>query len=362
VIEMSDTAVALQALPHGTKRHVRVQSWLDGELLAEDIPVFSGREDVDRTARVPERVSLGVPRLYEGETWSPLADPLHPLAAYGQRLRVFLGIELDAGRIEWIQRGEFLVQGTQLDGDEVRVEAVGLLALVDEARLVSPYQPSGTLKSTLRGLVEPAVTVVYDSTLVDRSVPSGVNYDEDRLGAVLELLDAWPARARVTNEGYLLVEAETTPDGSDFAVSDGGSVIRTSGQANRDEAYNVVVARGTQSDGTQVQGVAYVETGPLRYPGPFSPMPKPRYFASPLLTTVAQCKAAAITVRDRMIRENTTPQVVETTPLMYAEQGDVVLATGLDGDNARHWLEALSLPYTPSDGSMRMTLTEAVDL
>lgn len=362
MIQMSDVALNLQNDPYGSVRYCRVESWLDGDLLSDDVPIASGREEVDRTARVPERVSLTVPREYAGQRWTPLDDPLHPLAAKGQRLRVMLGIGLAGSEVEWIQRGEFLVQTTEAQGDNVRVEAVGLLGLVDEARLVAPYQPTGTLKSTLRGLIEPAVTVVFDAALTDRAVPAGVNYDEDRLAAVLELLDAWPAQAVVTEQGFLYVEPIPASYSADFSVTE-YNVIETVGSDTRDDAFNCVVARGTAADGGQLQATAYITDGPHRYPGPFSALPVPFYFASPLLTTTAQCQSAARTRRDKLIRETSQPLVAEVLPMMYVQTGDVAIVADDEGQADFYaTVEALSLPYTPGDGSMKLTMVQVEDI
>lgn len=356
---MSAAGRALVDTPGGVVRYVRMESWRDGVLLADGIPLISGREESDRTARIPERVTLRIPRRYQGIDWSPTTDDDHPLATNGQRLRISLGVGVAHGKVEWIQRGEFLIQESAAQGNEVAVDAVGLLALVDEARLVAPYQPSGTLKSTLRGLVEPGLTVLFSANLTDRAVPSGINYDEDRLGAVGELLAAWPAEAAVTNEGYLYVQPPVTGGTTDFEITS-SRLVQLTGSASREGSFNCAVARGTASDGAQVQGVAYVTGGPLRYPGPFSPFPVPEYLASPLLTTVAQAQAAAITRRNRIVRENARPWVVEALPLIYAQPGDVALL--YDEDSAeigQCTVEAMSLPYTAGDGAARFTLVEA---
>lgn len=354
MIEVSELAAALIAGGHTSQRTVRVESWRDGELLADSVPVHSGREDVDRTARIPERVTLRMPRMVDGFDWSPGDDPDHPLAPYGQRLRIQLG--LPAGpETEWIQRGEYLINDVKPERDEVVVTAVGLIALIEEARLVAPYQPTGTMVSTMRGLVEPALPAVFHTDLPDRAVPAAglVNYDEDRLGAVNELLGAWPARARVTNTGYLLVEPDDPPDAADFTLDPATTLIRAVGGQTREGAYNVVVARGTASDGTQLQAVSYVAVGPLAYPGPFHPLPKPLYFFSPLLSSVGQCRAAAQTRRQRMLREYVAPTVADVVPLLHLEQTDAI-----DLGGRLYWLDGYSLPYTPGDGGMTAVLTQ----
>lgn len=356
MIEM--TVTALDVLLAGAQRHfVRVESWLDDQLLSDNVPIDSGQERDDRSLAVPEQVSLQVPRMADGVDWTPDGDE-HPLAANGQHLRVMLGVELAQGVIEWVQRGEFVIFSSEADGDTVNVEAYGLLWLVSEARLVSPYQPTGTLISTLRGLIEPALTVVVDDALVDRSVPAGVNYDEDRLQAVNELLDAWPAVAQVAPEGYLSVEPDVTPTLADLVLVSTGAqavVINRTGTSTRDGFANVIVARGTAADGGQVQGVAYDSTtGPRRFGGPANPLPVPSYFTSPLLTTAAQCTAAAGTVLARRQRQAQQPFTITMPP-----RPDVVLGDAVSVDGVLCTVEGLTLPYVPGDSTgMSLTLRQ----
>jgi hypothetical protein len=357
VIEMSDQAVSVLWYAMTSVRHCRVESWLDGDLLADNVPITGGAEFVDRTARIHERVTLVVPREVDGVDWSPLGDPVHPLAANGQRLRIMMGVELEAGEVEWIQRGEYLIQRSEPRDDQVDVEAVGLLALIDEARLVSPYQPSGTLVSTVRGLVEPALTVSFDPDLVDRAVPAGINYDEDRLGALQEVLNAWPAQARVTNDGYLLVEPVTVPTTYDFQLDD-RVTIDMAGESGREGVYTAVVARGTAADGAQVQGVAYDEsTGPHRHGGPFNPLPVPFYFPSPLLTTVAQAQAAARTRLAKLQRESGRPLVATLPPMIHIHAGDVAGVLTED-DVLVCTIEGTTLPLLAGGGAMELVLVE----
>lgn len=352
------SAEALSVLTHSHRRYARAESWLAGRRLADNIPLPSAAEEVDTTLPVPERVTLTVPRTDRGTDWSPTSDD-HPLAASGQRLRVQLGIEVGGGRIEWIQRGWYLIQDSGVDGDAVSVTVVGLTALISEARLVSPYQPTGTFVSTLRGLVEPALTVRVDGSLADRSVPSGINWDEDRLAGVYELLDAWPATARVTPGGYLQVSPATTPASVlDLTDGAGGTVIRATGSTTRDGVCNVVVARGTASDGGQIQGVAYASSGPTRAGGPFNPLPVPFYYYSPLLTTVPQCVAAAQSMLARKQREAGRAYRVEMVPHPGLQDGDVVRLTTDEIRGRLCSVEALTLPWTVADGAQTLTVRE----
>lgn len=359
---ISLSAEATSILTGSYVYYVAAESWRDGILVADEIPIASGGEEVDRSLRVPERATFTIPRYADGVDWTPSTDDA-PLAANGQRLHVKLGVGLSQGRVEWFARRRLLIQESDADGDSVQVSAVGLLSLIDEARLVSPYQPNANLSNALRGLLEPALSVLIDAALSDRATPAAVNWDEDRLGAVLEVLDAWPAQGSVDPEGYLRIGAVTQSTAPVLAITDTGSsatLIESAGSSTRDGAYNAVVARGTQSDGAQIQGVAYLTTGPKAYGGSFNPLAVPKFFSSPLLTTIAQCNAAAATIAARLARENNREYKVAMVPHPALQEGDVVSLTssplGLAG--VLGTIERLTLPYTPSDGGMpAMSLT-----
>lgn len=349
MLAMSDQALAI--VQGSYTMAVRGEVWRDGELLAADIPIDDGSEDRDRSLTVAERVSLTVPRSDRGTDWSPI-HPDHPLAAYGQQLHVSYGVDIGGG-FEWIDRGWFLITESSTEGDTVTVQAEGLLTLVDEAKFAAPFQPSGTFVSTVRALVEPALTVEVDDTLVDRSIPVGMQWDDDRMGALTELLDAWPADARVTENGAVRIEPVTDTGTAVLSLTDEakGTVVRWLGSSSRDGAFNVVVARGEDADGNQIQGVAYDldSISPTRFDGPFSPLAVPYFYTSPLLTTVAQCRKAAQTTLTRLRRTTGRRLEVTMVPHPGLVTGDIVNVTGAGLKAAPCVIESLSLPYSPGE-------------
>jgi hypothetical protein len=354
MITVSATAASVLA-GSGFVYKVAVESWLGGVLLAASVPVTTGGEETDRALNVPERVTFTVPRWVDNVDWAP-QTAASPLAAKGQRLHVKLGIGLANGVTEWITRGRFIIYNSVPDEVSVQVTAVGMLHWIDQARLISPYQPTGTIASTLRGLVEPALTILVDGTLVDRTVPAAINFDEDRLGAVHEVLDAWPARGYVDPEGYLQVVPVTQSTTPVLALSDayGGTVITAAGASSREGGANAIVARGTASDGSQVQGVAYMVVGPDAYGGAYNPLAVPFFFQSPLLTTVGQCQAAADTIRRRRQLQTGREFEVSMVPHPAVQVGDVVALTSADNGLAAELcsVEHLSLPYVAPEGAM----------
>jgi len=355
MLDMSSTA--LDAVQRSYTMDVRAESWLGGQLIADDIPISDGSETCDRSLNIPEQVSLTVPRRDKGFDWDPGTDPAHPLAAYGQMLRIDYGLDV-GGQMEWINRGWFLITESSTDGDTVTVNAAGLLTLIDEAQMVAPFQPSSTdtLASVIRALVEPALTVSFDGALIDRAVPLGMQWDSDRLGGVTEVLAAWPADMRVTEDGYLLVEPVDDSGTPVLSLTDntGGTVVRWQGSTSRDGAFNVVVAQGEDSAGNQLTGVAYDTdpNSPFVWGGSFNPLPVPYSYSSSLLTTIAQCRSAAASTLLRLRRTASRKISVTMVPHPGLVTGDIVSITGAGLSAAPCVIESLSLPYSPGEQSL----------
>jgi hypothetical protein len=361
MLEFSDTAASVLQSSNITY-YVRAEAWLGDELLME-LPsdsIIKGTESVDRSLNVPEVVTLTFPRIYDGVDLSPYNDD-SPLSANGQTLRVEVGVGLAYGNIEWVQRGWYLIYDSNVDGDTVEVEAKGLLTWILEARFVTPFQPSGSITTTVRNLVEPALTVVFDTSLTDRSVPTGINYTDDRLDTLNAVLDAWPAIGYVNSDGDLFVTSatpSTTPVKTLSEFTD-GTVVKVVGGSSRDGVYNAVVARGTDTNGNVVQGnVAYDTSTARSIIGNFNPLPVPLYFDSPLLTDVNTATQAAKTRLDNIIRQTTKAYEVSMVPDPSLETGDTVLLESRFGDIVGT-VESMTLPFTP-DGSMMTLIVRAL--
>ncbi len=363
----------LEAASGSRIQRLRVESWLDGELITDDIPISDGTLAVDRSLNIPERLSLTIPREDGDVIWAPVQDE-DPLAAMGQQLVVSVGIDIAPGITEWAQIAWMLILDVNSDDDTVDVEAAGLLQYIEEAKFVSPFQPDGTFKSTIRDLVEPALTVQFDDDLTDRNIPSGMQWDEDRLGALTEVLDAWPAEAIVLPDSTLYIRETIGPLISEPVVApfpkevvwefddrDEGTVIEWQGGSSRTGLFNLVVSRGEDSDGNPIQGVASnIESiSPTRVGGPFSPFPVPFDFHSPLLTTVEECRKSAARILRRKTRLQTSKVEVTTIPNPALQVGDTVqlFSDNEIFDKSKATVEAFTLPLVPQGGPMSVTLS-----
>lgn len=340
---------------------VRASAWLGEDLLAADVPITAAVEDSDRLLRVPERVVLTVPKRDRGTSWMP-ADDGDPLAANGQTLKISLGVGKGPDGLEFFQRGEFLILSSEEDGQSVRVTAVGLLYLIQEAGFVSPFQPDGTIAGTLRALIEPGLSANLDDAPADRAVPAAINWDSDRIGAVYELLDAWPAVPLMNELGFLDVLPDVVPTVAVRSFTDraGGTMVSAAGSSTREGGFNVVVATGTADDGGEIRAQAYVLQGPWAYPGgTANPLPVPFGYASPLLTTSDQCQAAAETVLRRKMREAVLRRyTITAVPDPTLQLGDCVAVTDDTVTGLLCTVEAITLPYGPGTMTLTVVSTE----
>lgn len=350
----SAPAAAAMASPHMVTT-TRVQSWLGGQLLADDIPVAAGTLEIDTSLPVPERITLSVPAT---GTWLP-DGPDHPLSWHGQRLRVRRGVVV-GGQEHLVDLGWYRTEEAgPAAGDVVAVTATGLLEVAAEARFLQPLAlPAGpsyaaAVRRVLAGLLPVAVEGV-----TDRAVTARV-WEEDRLDALYELVDTWPARMRVDPGGVLLVtaaHADTDPVVADIVDGEDGTLVQLTPAGSRQGVYNGYRA-STIPAGDEAPLRAIVvdrESGsPTRWNGPYGRVPA--FYASPLLQTTAQCSAAAATLLARSLSRAPTI-TVEAAPNLLLEPGDVarVRRGGYDVD-AR--VVSQVLPLVAEGGAMRLGLS-----
>lgn len=333
-----------------------VSSWRGTDLLAESVPVTSGRLSVNGDQQVPERLTFTVPEWADGRSWVPEGF-LDPLAHYGQYVDVDINVEAAVtGAVSTTRLGRFQIQSWAADDDGlVSVECVGLLQRVLDARFRVPQvpRPNGTLVSEFRRLMVPGMPVVIDAGLVDRPCPQNFVWDDDRLGALYELADAWPARLRVDQFGALRVlpPLPSTPvPVLSWADGEGGTVIRAPRSGSRDGVHNVVVARssGTDQPGRPpLQAVAVTGEHALR-PDVYGEVV--RFWSSPLATTTSMLQASADTLVAGANRR-ARPQVVRMVPDSRVELDDAARVTR-GGRTAVGWVTGYDMPLTVEDGDM----------
>lgn len=279
-----------------------VESWLGSEYLGA-VPVEDGSVSWDASQQVQGSLSLSVPRAgaagdEDWRDWDP-TDPTHPLACFGQVLHVSMTIGSLISSAWWtVPLGRFLITSVEPGPSTVRVTGKSLLQRLEEDRLTEPMapDPAGSMASELRRLIGSRMGLIIDPALRDYPCPS-MTWGESRIDAVYEIARSWPAVVREGGDGILYV-SPPTPDPTsrpDLRLSDGdeGTVVGVAASVSRDKIYNRVVARGQSSDegSPSFQAVADQLSGPMRVDGPYGVVP--RFFSSPLITSIAQAKSTA---------------------------------------------------------------------
>jgi hypothetical protein len=340
-------------------------SWLDNQLLtgSAGIPIVSGRLSAARSLQVPERLDFAVPELDRGTWWVPGADPEHPLARYGQRIDVSIAVRSSISGPEALTRlGRYVVHSWKHDdvAGLVNVTCLGVLQRPAEDRFVVPESPraGGTLASEFRRLMVPGIPVTIDPALVDRACPTSFQWPQDRLDALCEIAEAWPARILADQWGGLrLLPPLPAVPVPVLTLTDGhrGTVVSAPRSDTRDGAYNVVVGTSSVTDATAMdplRAVAQVTTGPMAATDDGTGYGRVvRYWSSPLATTRATLQAAVNTMRDNAAR----PAVVRTVthaPDPRVELDDAVAVVRGD-DEEWGWVVAAELPLTVGDGPAR---------
>lgn len=342
-----DAATLAAAASWGSK----VSSWLGGRLLADRVPLLSGRWTTSVTSNVPDKIKFDCARyvVQDGRTVDLL--PLQAdaaLARYGQQLSVTLEVAGVDTRI-----GRFQIDDWDWDEDTISVTAFGLLKIASDSRLLQPTAPrtGGTLKSEFLRLLPNGMSAEFHPALVDRPVPATMTWDEDRLGALYDIADAWPAVLRMDEWGQVRVLPPPTPVSAPVAALKdgvGGTVVRVPRKDTRQGAANIMVVRSS-ADGVNAWAQAQVTSGPMAV-ATYNPVPV--FYSSPLLRTQAECLAVA-QARLPQIQRASSVLAVEMAPDPRLELDDLVAV--IRGDQ-RDWglIVGLDVPLTASDGAMRV--------
>lgn len=336
-----------------------VSSWLGGVWLA-DVPVASGSVTWSTRREVPGSLDLVVPRKADGVDWLPSHDA-HPLAHYGQVLHVSQRITtLVSGRSIVRRLGTLRVVGWDDTGGTVRVSAVSMFRLVENARLTTASQSraDGTLASELRRLVPASLGVIVGAGLTDRACPS-MTWGESRIDAVQEIASAWPSRLRETVYGEVTVlpplDEVPTPV---VTLTDGlgGTVVGAYPSGTEDGLYNGVVVRGQESDDAGnplFQAEEWQPSGPLRADGPFGQ--KPKFFASPLINSQITAATTARSMLGDAVRQALTlPVTCAADPRLEVDDAVEVIT---DDGARRYWgyISGITYPLT-HEGDMRLDI------
>lgn len=324
----------------------KVTSWLGAALLAEDVPISSGRVVWNASAKVPDSLTIVVPRYSAGRDWMP-TTATSPLARYGQQLDVTVmvaGVDVRLGRFQIID--------WDYDEATITVKGAGLLQIAADSRLLDPTSPrdDATLKSEFVRLLPEQMAVQFDPALVNRSCPVSMSWDEERIDALYDIVAAWPAVIRMDSWGQVLVKPPVEASTPELTLTDGvnGTVVSVPRSDTRDGVYNIVKA-SSSADGVEASATAAQTSGPMAVQ---TYNPVPRFFSSPLLTTEAECIATAQALLATSMRRSSVLNVtMAPDPRIELDDSVEVLREGF-----RDWgvVLGVDMPLTVRDGEMRV--------
>ena len=257
-----------------------VAAWYDGVLREPALPVSNWQVQWDGTDTT----------LVQGKASLTVADPTgrlapwgfdEPLSVAGSKLLLTFRCGVDS-----VDLGSFTVTDNQpteqwrivgpaltwvSGGASIPVQADDLTLLVQDAPFLAPEAPpsGATVVSEIRRLLTGICPVSIDGSVVDAAVPASIVYKDNRLAAVQDLARVVGARYRMTGSGSLEVYPLTKTDPVwVIQGGDGGALVSLNRRQTRADLINGVLS--TSNDPSlEIQALATVTSGPLRWDGPF---------------------------------------------------------------------------------------------
>jgi len=343
---------------HAMTARVAVYSPTNG--VYPDLPISGGQVTIDTTSQVRRTATLTV----HPDFWP--AKPTDLLAPYGSEATIEYGIVLANGTIEWVPLGRFSLDETARDrpvssSADVTVALVDRSQRVAEDRLDTPGQTTAgaTCVAEIRRLIQETLgtsVTVTDLTGSTQVAPVMEIEKERWSDGVEKLADAIGAEVYFDRSGMAVIRPQPTlADQPVWIITTGptdSNLLSVKEKLSRTGVYNRVIASGQRTDGTAPVYAGVSDTdpnSPTRYGGPFGR--KPRYYSSPLLTTVGQCTAAAAALLERVRGLGVQIQMEQlVNPAL--DGGDVILVVQ-DGIVTTHIIDQVEVPLTP-DGTQKL--------
>lgn len=320
------TAEYARAVAAGSRPVIEVRSWLGAEDLGL-VPVVTGtwqvRESTDD--QVPGEVTFSVPNLPD---WRAGGIPDHPLGQFGQQLEVRVGSQMKgADEPELLPQGWFRITDVVPNGDVIDVTGTGLLCLVQQARFLAPYTAAkaASRQAVIKKILQGILPVAFDG-VADETFPGGT-WDRERIDALYEVVQGWPARVWVDETGTVVVSPVWSDrlTSADVSILDGpgGSLVEVTMAPTPETAFNgYVVSTVPEGDEAPVTGKALLASGPMRWGGPYGY--RPGFYASPVLKPVVSQLTSVATAMVQRARRRAETMTITALPDARVEVGDVV--------------------------------------
>lgn len=310
-----------RAVAQGARSQVEITAWLGARRLAT-LPVIRNSWSVsDSEDQVPGALSFQVPNTAQ---WRP-ATPSAPLGAAGQRYHVRAGLTIGKS-VQWVSLGWTVAKPAQPNGDVIDCSGVGLLDLVNRAKLLSPLTVAAgaSRKTVVRSLAAGILPMIV--TVTDEAMAAWT-CEQDRLQGLWDMADAWPARLDVSDAGMLLVRPPWADTGTavvELVDGEDGTVSSvTLAPQSSDDMHNAYKVTSVPQGDTQPVSESWsLTTGPWRWGGPYGYAPGFYEDAALNGKTRAQMKAIA---RQMTLRSLSAAQAwtVTAAPDPRVQKGDI---------------------------------------
>ncbi|MET0419316.1 MAG: DUF5047 domain-containing protein [Actinoplanes sp.] len=343
------TATFEQALRESHTVVVKVDAYLGGDLLVEDLPVASGSVNVNSGTGVRRTLDLTVADRGLWSALDVLGVELHP-----QR-----GIRYPSGAVEMVPLGVFSLDSQSISvgpdgGIQVRA-APDRWARVQRAQFEQPTPsiPTNLIRDEISRLVTGAVSgVTVTNTATSTNTVGPIVWDQDRAAAAVDLATSIAAEVYFDVAGNLVIaNAPLLGQTPVWTVDASQSGVLLAGERVRDRArtYNVVVAYPSNLTGVPPYApVIVVDNDPSSRTyvnGPFGRVPY-RY-TSPAMTSSIQATAAATALLNRLKAVNAQLSV-EAVVHPGLDRGDVITVLTPDGVTEVHLVDSLTIPLDVS--------------
>lgn len=272
----------------------------NGQTVDAGLAVSSGSVILDRTASTLGRCDLNLAEPFKIPTSSGGV-----LSPYGYEIAIQHGITYPSGLQELIPLGVFPIQSSQIDGVTLlsSVSALDRSQKVRDSRFVDDYFVSGSTDyaTAILALLNAQVTGLDFSLF-----PAATGFLTPAAGLVYQAGgDPWDAATDMaTSCGYeLFFEGLGRPvlrpepsftQSPVWSISEGVALVGATLALDRSPAYNAVVATGENGGAGEVFRAIAIDDDPISptyYYGGFGR--KPKFYASPLITSTAQAQSAA---------------------------------------------------------------------
>lgn len=208
-------------------------------------------------------------------------------------------------------------------GSKVNLNVADAFAVTDRERFMVPQSPSSLTSVWAELGVVSGLPLLRN--VDDAAIPRTVTYRESRLEALFALAAVLEGVPYVNPAGQLTLQPNEWGDETEpLTIGEDGTITAVSPDNLSDEGiYNQVVVRSHDAT-TQalVLGHAEVESGPLRYGGPFGRVPY--FFSSEFITDEATAQSVAESMLPKVSRLPAAQYTIQCLPDPRREVGDVV--------------------------------------